>query len=252
MTNPKDWQAGVTGRVAEAVRRFREERGMSAQDVAAACAKLGYPIARSIIANLENGRRSGIDVAEVLVLAQVLDVPPVALLVPVGETGEIEILPGRMYSTGEALQWICGELPLDYEPTSDTEKRFDEIRQHHQMLYGLQKAIGRVAEYRRGAAMSRDMATREANAKWVAMSDEMISDASLALQDFRAEMRAKGITPPTLPPSLSYIDFVETEDEWVHVSEAPSDAPGVRPPTDEELQDPESVYNRPLKGFREE
>ncbi|MQS13378.1 helix-turn-helix transcriptional regulator [Streptomyces kaniharaensis] len=248
MTNPKDWQAGVTGRVAEAVRRFREERGMSAQDVAAACADLGYPIARSIIANLENGRRSSVDVAEVLVLAKVLDVPPVALVVPVGETGEIEVLPGRMISTDEALQWVCGDLPLDYEPANDTvEERFDEVRRHRQMMYGLQKAISRTEEYRRGAALSRDMPTREHNSRLVAQFDEMISDMSLAIQDLRAEMRAKGIHPPTLPPALAHLDYVETEDAWVHVSEAPADAPGVRPPTDEEIEDPAGVYNRPPK-----
>ncbi|MCC9311945.1 helix-turn-helix domain-containing protein [Kitasatospora sp. RB6PN24] len=234
MTNPKDWQAGVTGRVAEAVRRFREERGMSAQDVAAACAKLGYPIARNVIANLENGRRSSVDVAEVLVLAKVLDVPPVALLVPLGEVGEIELLPGLMYSTGEALQWVCGEQPLDHEPTNDLELRFDEIRYYNQTVYGLQKTISSSEEYRRKVATARDAATREANVKLVNQFDEIIGDYSDELRARRGMMRKKGITPPALSSELAYLELSD-HDDWGHVSEETPDASGSRPAADEEI-----------------
>ena len=226
MTTPKDWQAAVTGGVAEAVRRFREERGMSAQDVAGACAKLGYPIARSVIANLENGRRSSVDVAEVLVLAKVLDVPPVALLVPVGEAGEIEILPGQTISTDEALGWITGELLLGDDPDDDSvEGRFEELRKHRQLVHALLQAISRTEEYRRGAAITRDDATRESSLGLVARFDDFISEQSLDLQQFRVEMRSRGIKPPTLPPTLSHLDLIETEEgDWVHYSEV-SDIP---------------------------
>ncbi|MFF7637744.1 helix-turn-helix domain-containing protein [Kitasatospora sp. NPDC008050] len=249
MTTPKDWQAAVTGRVAEAVRRFREERGMSAQDVADACAKLGYPIARSVIANLENGRRSSVDVAELLVLAKVLDVPPVALLVPVGEESEIEVLPDQVYSTDDALMWVTGELPLDYEPPDDTvEERFEEVRKHSQMVYALLKSISRTDEHRRGAALTRDQATREFNLDLVARFDDIIGDQTLGLQEFRAQMREKGIRTPSLPPPLTHLDLVETDEGWVHVSQAP-DAPGARPASPEELE--ALMKTRPLKRLGE-
>lgn len=234
MTNPKDWQAGVTGRVAEAVRRFREERGMSAQDVAAACAKLGYPIARNVIANLENGRRSSVDVAEVLVLAKVLDVPPVVFLVPLGEVGEVELLPGLMYSTGEALQWVCGEQPFDHEPTNDLELRFSAIRNYSETLRGLQKTISSSEEFRRKVATARDPQTREANVKLVNQFDEIIGDYSQDVQDQRSTMRRKGITPPALPSELAYLDLSH-HDDWGHVSEETPDASGSQPAADGEI-----------------
>ncbi len=232
MTNPKDWQAGVTGRVAEAVRRFREERGMSAQDVAAACAKLGYPIARNVIANLENGRRSSVDVAEVLVLAKVLGVPPVVFLVPLGEVGEIELLPGSMYNTGEALQWVCGEQMPDHEPANDLELRFQEIRFYNETLHGLQRTISSSEEYRRKVATARDAAAREVNVKLVNQFDEIIGDYSQEIQDRRGLMRQKGITPPTLPSDLAYLDLSH-HDDWGHVSEETPEASG-SPAADEE------------------
>lgn len=234
MAKASDWQASVTAGVAEAVRRFRDERGMSAQDVADATVKLGYPIQRSVIANLENGRRSGVDLAELYILAKALDVPPVALLVPAGEAGEMEILPGQTYSTDDALQWITGETMLDDEPEEDTvEERFDEIRKHRQGVHGLLRSISRTEEYRRGALLTRDPATRDANLELVARFDALVSEQSRNLQDFRATMRARGIQPPTLPPTLSHLDYVESDDSWVHYSEAP-DAPGARPPSAEE------------------
>ncbi|MCX4748033.1 helix-turn-helix domain-containing protein [Kitasatospora sp. NBC_01287] len=234
MTNPKDWQAGVTGRVAEAVRRFREERGMSAQDVAAACAKLGYPIARNVIANLENGRRSSVDVAEVLVLAKVLGVPPVVFLVPLGEVGEIELLPGSMHSTGDALQWVCGEQMPDHEPADDLELRFQEVRFYNETLHGLQKTIGSSEEYRRKVATARDAATREANVKLVNQFDEIIGDYSQEIQARRSTMRRRGITPPALPSELAYLDLSH-HDDWGHVSEETPDASGSQPSADEEI-----------------
>ncbi|MDY0811624.1 helix-turn-helix transcriptional regulator [Kitasatospora purpeofusca] len=224
MTNPKDWQAGVTGRVAEAVRRFREERGMSAQDVAAACAKLGYPIARNVIANLENGRRSSIDVAEVLVLAEVLGVPPVVFLVPLGEVGEIELLPGSMYSTGDALRWVCGEQMPDHEPTNDLELRFQEIRFYNETLHGLQRTISDSEEYRRKVATARDAATREVNVKLVNQFDEIIGDYSQEIQDRRSLMRQKGITPPTLPSALAHLDLSQYDDWGNTPAETPEES----------------------------
>jgi transcriptional regulator with XRE-family HTH domain len=240
----------VTAGAAEAVRRFRDERGMSAQDVADATAELGYPIQRSVIANLENGRRVSVDLAEFLVLAKALDVPPVALLVPAGEVGEMEILPGQICSTDDALQWITGETMLDDELDEDTvELLFDDLRRHRQGVQNLLRSISRAEEYRRGAVLTRDQATREASLQLVARFDELVSKQSRSLQDFRASMRARGIQPPTLPPTLSHIDYVESGDSWVHYSEAP-DAPGSRPPTDEERAESRAALDRPSGGSR--
>ncbi|WP_327268771.1 helix-turn-helix domain-containing protein [Streptomyces sp. NBC_01218] len=108
MTQQQGWTERYTQTVAAEVRRHRERRGMSAQDLADACAKLGVPIQRSVIANLENGRRASIGVAEVLVFAAALDVPPGVLMSPVGQTAEVEIFPGEMEDPYSVIQWIAG------------------------------------------------------------------------------------------------------------------------------------------------
>jgi len=219
MTQP-DWQGRLTARVSDAVRRFRTERGMSAQDVSDACASLGHSIPRTVVSNLENGRRSGVDLSEVLVLAKVLGVPPIALIIPPGLAGSVEILPGQEMPTSDALEWFSAELPFGDEPEPDTlDARYDEIRRHAQAVRSLLKAMEMADEFRRGAMLIRDPQRRAGNLDWVAKLDERVGESVRELQDFRAGLRERGLEPPTLPEALDHLDLVETEDGYVSIHE---------------------------------
>lgn len=77
---------------------------MSAQDLADETERLGHPIGRSVLANLENGRRPTLSVAELIVLAKALRVPPLLLLFPVGHVEEVELPPHGKVSTWFASQ----------------------------------------------------------------------------------------------------------------------------------------------------
>jgi transcriptional regulator with XRE-family HTH domain len=83
-------------------------RGMSAQQLSTACKELGHPIARSVIANLESGRRSNVSVAEMLILATALNVPPATLLFPVGFAASVEVVPGGFETPLRAVDWMSG------------------------------------------------------------------------------------------------------------------------------------------------
>jgi transcriptional regulator with XRE-family HTH domain len=103
----------MTAVVAREVRRHRDRRRLSAQQLADRTADFGMPVPRNVLANLESGRRDTISVAEVLVLAAVLGVSPMELICPVGYDTEIEILPGRKMDPQQASRWVDGELTLD-------------------------------------------------------------------------------------------------------------------------------------------
>lgn len=113
MTQPESWPAELSRQIAAEVRHHRQRRGMSAQELADATAALGYPIARSVIANLESGRRSSVLVAELVILAKALGVPPIVLIYPVGRSEKINVLPANEMSPWQALQWFTGETPFD-------------------------------------------------------------------------------------------------------------------------------------------
>jgi hypothetical protein len=82
---------------------------MSAQQLADATARLGYAVPRSVIANLENRRRDSIGIPELLVLARALEVPPLALLFPLGRERTVEALPGTPAVPWNAARWFTGE-----------------------------------------------------------------------------------------------------------------------------------------------
>ena len=157
MTQP-DWPVSLTRAVAGQVRRYREARGMSAQQLADACEKLGHPIPRTVIANLESGRRESVSLAEVLVLARALEISPVLLIFPLGTVAEVEMVPGEVLPTWQAMKWFTAEneAPVGWYSPDSTDPRFRQADTWPVPLYrrydnasrevALQKALLRNAE----------------------------------------------------------------------------------------------------------
>jgi len=112
MTQAVGWPDTLMASVAAEVRRYRKRRGWSAQQLADACAGAGLDFKRSVIANLESGRRPTLSVPELLVLGRVLDVPPALLLFPVGTSAEVPVSDDSSPSPWSALQWFVGEHPF--------------------------------------------------------------------------------------------------------------------------------------------
>lgn len=124
MTN-EDWGKAVTRRVAAEIKRRRGKN--TVQWVADRTAELGYPVSRSRISDLEAGKRGGlIGVAELMIIAEALQVSPVELLFGAQlVTGDVEHLPGRMVTAWGALLWFTGEWPSD----GDRGRRLELIRE---------------------------------------------------------------------------------------------------------------------------
>ncbi|WP_161801637.1 helix-turn-helix domain-containing protein [Micromonospora sp. RV43] len=101
--------------IAARVKQLRKGRGWSAQHLADQMAAEGIAWDRSIVANLENGRRASVSVEEFLVLAFVLDVAPVHLLVPVDaeETTPYRVVPERLPAGSWFVRaWFRGRTPI--------------------------------------------------------------------------------------------------------------------------------------------
>lgn len=109
MDQEQDWPKEIAAGIGKRVALYRERRKLSAQQTAGRCAELGMPsISRVVITKLENGRREAVSVAELLVLAAALDVPPIELLIPLEDAGKVEILPGARNGTWDAFKWFTG------------------------------------------------------------------------------------------------------------------------------------------------
>lgn len=196
MTQP-GWSERLVKVIAGEVRRHRLARDLSAQQLADRCAELGHPIPRSVLANLESGRRETITVPELLVLARALEVPPVLLLFPLGRVEQMEVLPGRDVATWPALLWFTGEYPAGSTIGPDAHDRDDWqtvnlFRSHQQLVTHWLEDRARL-----------DRADQPGLMDYYAQT---IRSTERGLVNVRADMRKQGLTPPGLPDELRHIE----------------------------------------------
>src|ERR1700734_3032138 len=109
--DPQTWAEEQAAHIAQEVRRLRRVHRRSAQWLSDQTAELGYTVTRAVIADLENGRRKYVTIAELIVLAAALNTAPIALLYPppLFDT-EVEVLPGVKVNKLAAMQ----EFSSDY------------------------------------------------------------------------------------------------------------------------------------------
>jgi transcriptional regulator with XRE-family HTH domain len=106
------------------IREIRGARGLSASALANRLADLGRPeLNRSVIANIENGRRDAISLEELVAFALALDVAPLDLVTPAGESAAVTVLPDWEEDAIAFRSWFAGEEPLD---RVDAEAYFDQ------------------------------------------------------------------------------------------------------------------------------
>ncbi|WP_162688418.1 helix-turn-helix transcriptional regulator [Streptomyces sp. ICC4] len=208
----EEWPARLARTMATEVRRFRQVRGMSAQQLADRCAELGMPIARSVLANFESGRRPTLSVAELMVISQALRVPPVALVVPVGYEETVEPLPGVQAHAFEAAQWITGEAAgrtgadwavtdQDADDFEDTPYGMFRYREHAQAIATLLRHQQIADEDRKRAARvaDSDAELRDALLRAAEATDAALEGIVERLEEIRAVLREDGLMPPPLP-----------------------------------------------------
>lgn len=106
-TPPGDWAEEQALRIAQTVRALRGKR--SAQWLADRTEALGYTVTRSVISDLELGRRRYVSTAEIIVLAAALTVPPAYLLYADLPDGLVEVIPSKPVPSIDALRWFSGE-----------------------------------------------------------------------------------------------------------------------------------------------
>lgn len=146
-----DWSTRLALSVAREVRRHRQAQGLSAQQLADRCDRLGMPIQRSVLANLESGRRTTVTIAEVLVLARALNVPPGTLIFPAGYEAQTEVLPGAYTEPGFAVEWLAGRTFFDRDAADEFfDTPLGLVRLHQDQATTLRRT-----------ARSRDMARQE-------------------------------------------------------------------------------------------
>jgi transcriptional regulator with XRE-family HTH domain len=222
------WQGRVTRTIAREIRRYRDERKMSAQQLADRTAELGMEIPRSVIANLESGRRETVTVPELQVLAAALHVAPVELACPAGFDEQTEILPDRMVDPLSASHWFRGELMLGVEGTETTLRLPGEgnqsntslVEEYATLLDDIRETEAQVAQaaldldavmagVRMTEAAAADAATvghdQEAAARLRAEADKVRQTQAVAQDKLHKEMEMARRYRDAVGPAMRYI-----------------------------------------------
>jgi transcriptional regulator with XRE-family HTH domain len=208
-----DWSERLTRQIAETMRRRRRALGMSTQKVSDACVAAGHPIHRSVLANLEAGRRPMISVAELLILAKVLDVPPVLLVAPVGQARSVEVLPGVEATPMEAKAWVEGSAALDGGDIPLSIGSLIHDHADHERLAGYMREI------------LDDLTKPEYEDHEGSYAD--LAELHRGLRLTRDRMRERGEVLPDLPEELAWVDeWSAVETRRVRGDQLP---PGFRP-----------------------
>lgn len=130
----KRWEIDLAGRVGEAVLRRRKVLGLTAVQLAERTADLGYPVTRVAVSKIENNARAGkLDVAELLVLARALDVPPVLLLFPEFPGGLAEVLPDQQADSGAASGWVSGRSGWQVAPDNLGTALIEDVERRREL-----------------------------------------------------------------------------------------------------------------------
>jgi transcriptional regulator with XRE-family HTH domain len=218
------WEDRLAAAVGERVAHYRKLTGLSAQALADRCGALGYKIHRSIIAKLERGHRQTVTLADWLILARALHVPPPLLLVPLGEPGRdrVELLPGVEVDAWQTVKWLGGrqELLADHlirplEPTLPKgvplfplrlfEMQEQDISRWREERLGAEHWRARVDEESDEEQAAACLATAETHERYMRRLAEGVLDA-------RRRLRGAGFDPGPLPDDVQIIDSDETDD----------------------------------------
>jgi transcriptional regulator with XRE-family HTH domain len=113
---PEDWAENQAQHIGQKIREARELNKVSAQQLADATTKIGLPVSRVTIADIENGRRRYVSTAELIAISSAMGISPFDLLYPSGE--EVEYLPDSRLPRFVAQSQFAGLRGPDIDQAS--------------------------------------------------------------------------------------------------------------------------------------
>ncbi|MGX4711108.1 helix-turn-helix domain-containing protein [Rhodococcus ruber] len=179
---------------------------MTASELSEKTAELGYQVNRVAISKLENGNRNGkFEVAELVILAEALEIPPILLLYPDVPDGVVEYRPHLEVDSWLAINLFSGERTQEGAPRVNTAplalmRQHDVLLREHEeaeatraKAAALAQQHGRPSDYPADSQEFFD--AREAHAELARAENEQ-HRIQLQLARLRDAMRHLGMTPP--------------------------------------------------------
>jgi len=169
---------------------------------------------------MREGLRQTVTVADVLVLARALGVPPLLLIFPLGSSEAVEVMPGQEIPTWQAAKWFMGDQPYPtraddrWVVAGDDWDDWDEgpaqlvvaHRGHDAELSAWNTMRARALASRRAAQEAATAEEEERNYAAASASEDRMRDVEDHLRALRPMIRRTGGTPPPLGAELAHVD----------------------------------------------
>lgn len=197
--------------VGRQVKHYRRAAKLTREQVAERCSALGWPAVTSAVVNyIETGRpdaagkrRREVTLDELVALSYVLEVPPLALLVPLDEE-RWEGFPGRGRTVAQALAWWRADRPMDPVDARPIEYLFIEF--YVLADEAVRRLVALLQEFEPPA--------ERVDAEGVPFTEEVrrsgyereLDAATKHVRDTRRQLRMFGVTPARLPLGLEWVD----------------------------------------------
>jgi hypothetical protein len=176
--NDDEWATDLVRRVGRAIKAARG--GKSAAWLSDQTAELGYRVSPTVIAKLDSGHRGGVlSVAELLVLAAALDIPPGMLLFPGYPSGKVDFLPGRTEASQLALEWFSGQGRMPAGPPNRGTELVQAVREHAE----LRKALLADLHLKEALKYASDM-DRELTERSIRDTQQRLADLEARIDEF--------------------------------------------------------------------
>ena len=197
-----DWPRRLAASIGERVRELRKTQGLSAQELADRTTTLGHEVKRSVISDMEIGRRPTVALPDIFVLARALSVPPIALIAPAASGSAIEVLAGDAVDTWAAVDWINGAGARLNSPrtwiASHEDVEASEAIWHHVGDPYFVKHLYDVAVARWLDAI-KSAATEEPNTDAHKYATQLVHTERRRVRELRDELGAKNLQLPEMP-----------------------------------------------------
>lgn len=203
------WSVVMTRRpsdvVAERVRRGRRELGWTLQQLAEECQRLGAEkLTVASLGNIERGttesrKRRDVTVDEVFILGYALGVPPLLMMIPLGENEPLEITRTAELHPHLAWQSSTGQGPLSV--TGGFITRPKDSNRHLQVIYNFDDLREAQEAFVNAAARLR-VAEQHASAESIAGARDSFADALAPFAHAVEAIMQRGLDVPAYAPEI--------------------------------------------------
>lgn len=222
-----DWAQRLSAEIGRSIEARRKESGLLGRDIAQLTEALGVPITVSTLSKIESGKKAFLSVAELLLLARVLDTSPAMLVAPIRTVGgcaaeTVEVLPSQHVSPDLVFGWITGHgatfvpTPLEIPTHRDADNRARKALEDHAVVVRkIGDGEGRVI-YLRRARGTLDQASPDAAGidQDIAAAGRELDGLVEQLRALRRQMSERGVVLPEVQARLAARLDSQTPEPW--------------------------------------